>query len=151
MPEHDNTPPFSNRRARACTAGVRETRANNSLVAVIEASCAKRGQSRSQRVRRQDGFLVFENVEGHIVGNGESVRLHGEQPETGRFLVLTSQRTIHQSPNVVRYQMNAFVIAVGSYVQPLTAASALQVGEKIGPVTADLGATNVRCRSRRIT
>jgi len=34
--------------------------------------------------------------------------------------------------------MNAFVIAVGSYVQPLTA-SALQVGEKIGPVTADLG------------
>src|SRR5436190_17286614 len=80
MPEHDNTPPFSNRRARACTAGVRETRANNSLVAVIEASCAKRGQSRSQRVRRQDGFLVFENVEGHIVGNGESVRWHGEQP-----------------------------------------------------------------------
>ena len=34
--------------------------------------------------------------------------------------------------------MNAFVIAVGSYVQPLTA-SALQFGEKIGPVMADLG------------
>ena len=34
--------------------------------------------------------------------------------------------------------MNAFVIAVGSYVQPLTA-SALQVGEKIGQVMADLG------------
>jgi hypothetical protein len=53
------------------------------------------------------------------------------------------RRTIHQAPDVVRYQMNAFVIAVGSYVQPLTA-SALQVIEKIGPVTAGLG--NNQCQ-----
>lgn len=48
------------------------------------------------------------------------------------------QKTIHQAPDVVRYQMNGYVIAVGTYVQPLTDA-AIQTGEKIGPVTADLG------------
>ncbi len=48
------------------------------------------------------------------------------------------RRTIHQAPDAVRYQMNAFVIAVGSHVQPLTE-FALQIGEKVGPVTADLG------------
>jgi hypothetical protein len=30
------------------------------------------------------------------------------------------QKSIHQAPDLVRYQMNSFVIAVGSYVQPLT-------------------------------
>ena len=34
--------------------------------------------------------------------------------------------------------MNSFVIAVGSYVQPLTDA-AIQTAEKMGPVMADLG------------
>jgi hypothetical protein len=36
--------------------------------------------------------------------------------------------------------MNSFVIAVGSYVQPLTD-TAIQIGEKIGPVTVDIGKT----------
>ncbi len=49
-------------------------------------------------------------------------------------------RTIHQSPNAVRYAMNSFVIAVGSYVRPLTAA-ALRTAEKIGKVTVDMGDT----------
>jgi 3-methyladenine DNA glycosylase AlkD len=48
------------------------------------------------------------------------------------------QKTIHQSPDQVRYQMNSLVIAVGCYVGSLTE-YALQLGEKIGPVTADLG------------
>ncbi|HUD49162.1 MAG TPA: DNA alkylation repair protein [Candidatus Baltobacteraceae bacterium] len=48
------------------------------------------------------------------------------------------RRSIHQTPDVVRSQMNGFLIAVGIYVKPLTE-SALQIGEKIGPVTADLG------------
>jgi 3-methyladenine DNA glycosylase AlkD len=48
------------------------------------------------------------------------------------------QRTIHQAPDAVRYQMNSFVIVVGSYVQSLTD-FAIRTGEKIGPVTADLG------------
>jgi len=48
------------------------------------------------------------------------------------------QQTIHQAPDVVRSQMNGFLIAVGSYVQPLTE-FAIQIAEKIGPVTANLG------------
>ena len=48
------------------------------------------------------------------------------------------KKTIHQSPDEVRYLMNSFVIAVGCYVESLTEA-ALQIGEQIGPVTADLG------------
>ncbi|MEJ0089532.1 MAG: DNA alkylation repair protein [Limisphaerales bacterium] len=50
------------------------------------------------------------------------------------------QKTIHQSPDAARRPMNSFVIAVGSYVKPLTDA-ALEIGEKIGPVTADMGNT----------
>ena len=38
----------------------------------------------------------------------------------------------------VRYFMNSFVISVGTYVQPLMEI-AIETGEKIGPVTADLG------------
>ena len=53
------------------------------------------------------------------------------------------QTTIHESVDAVRYQMNAFVIAVGGHVKPLTA-FALQVGEKIGPVTANVG--NNQCQ-----
>jgi 3-methyladenine DNA glycosylase AlkD len=47
-------------------------------------------------------------------------------------------KTIHQAPDVVRYAMNSFVIAVGSYIKSL-AEFALQTAEKIGPVSADLG------------
>ena len=50
------------------------------------------------------------------------------------------QQTIHQSPNEVRSQMNRFVIAVGIYVSGLTKFAA-QIGEKIGPVTVDMGHT----------
>jgi len=46
--------------------------------------------------------------------------------------------TIHQAPDVVRYHMNGFVIALGSYVKPLTEL-ALQTAEDIGKVMADLG------------
>jgi 3-methyladenine DNA glycosylase AlkD len=50
------------------------------------------------------------------------------------------RKTIRQAQDVVRRQMNLFVIAVGSCVQPLTD-TAIQIGEKIGPVTADKGNT----------
>ena len=48
------------------------------------------------------------------------------------------QKTIRQAPDAVRYAMNAFIIAVGSYVKSLTEL-AIETGEKVGPVTADLG------------
>jgi hypothetical protein len=53
------------------------------------------------------------------------------------------QKTIHQQPNRVRHVMNGFIIAAGSYVQPLTAL-ALQTAAKIGPVTVDMG--NTACK-----
>lgn len=56
-------------------------------------------------------------------------------------LLTRVQKTIHDEPDMVRYHMNAFVIAVGSYVKPLTE-YAIQVGKKVGPVTADLGDNN---------
>ena len=48
------------------------------------------------------------------------------------------QQRIHQSPDAVRSSMNAFVIAVGTYVRSLTE-TALLTGTAIGPVTANLG------------
>ena len=50
------------------------------------------------------------------------------------------QKTIHDQPNRVRYVMNGFVIAVGSYVKALTAL-ALQTAAKIGSVSVDMGVT----------
>src|SRR5262245_36354441 len=38
-----------------------------------------------------------------------------------KMLLQRVQQTIHQAPNLVRYQMNGFVIAVGSYVKSLNA------------------------------
>jgi DNA alkylation repair enzyme len=61
-------------------------------------------------------------------------------PELKRLLERV-RKSIHQAPNDVRSQMNSFVIAVGSYVQSLTD-TAIQIAEKIGPVTVDMGNTS---------
>ena len=58
-------------------------------------------------------------------------------PELKRLLQRV-QKTIRKAPSAVRYAMNSFIVAAGSYVKPLTE-FAIQIGEKIGPVTADLG------------
>jgi 3-methyladenine DNA glycosylase AlkD len=50
------------------------------------------------------------------------------------------RRTIHDQPNRVRYAMNGFVIAVGSYVPALTSL-ALETAAKVGTVTVDMGGT----------
>ncbi|QDT98729.1 DNA alkylation repair protein [Gimesia aquarii] len=49
-------------------------------------------------------------------------------------------REVHQAPNKVRYTMNGFVIAVGSYVKPLLK-KAKQVAKKVGVVSVDMGDT----------
>src|SRR5207244_10718057 len=46
------------------------------------------------------------------------------------------ETTIHEQPNRVRYAMNCFVIAVGSYVAPLTP-RALKAAATIGRVTVN--------------
>jgi 3-methyladenine DNA glycosylase AlkD len=48
------------------------------------------------------------------------------------------QKSIHTAPDVARYAMNRFLIAVGSHVEPLSGL-ALEIAEKIGPLTANLG------------
>jgi 3-methyladenine DNA glycosylase AlkD len=62
-----------------------------------------------------------------------------DMPELKRLLERV-RKSIHQAPDAVRRQMNLFVIAVGSCVQPLTD-TAIEIGEKIGPVTVDMGNT----------
>jgi 3-methyladenine DNA glycosylase AlkD len=49
-------------------------------------------------------------------------------------------KTIHDQPDHVRYTMNGFVIAVGTYV-PALMSVALQAGKRIGKVTVDMGDT----------
>ena len=49
-------------------------------------------------------------------------------------------KSIHESQNRVRYTMNGFVIAVGSYIPSLTG-KAQQVAAKIGKVHVDQGGT----------
>ena len=55
-------------------------------------------------------------------------------------LLLRTQKTIHLSPDEVRYQMNMFVISVGCYIKSLTK-FAIEVGEKIGAVSVDMRGT----------
>lgn len=50
------------------------------------------------------------------------------------------ERTIHRQPNRVRYVMNGFVIAVGSYVKALTE-RALETAARIGKVSVNMGGT----------
>jgi 3-methyladenine DNA glycosylase AlkD len=53
------------------------------------------------------------------------------------------QKTIHEQPDRARYTMNAYVIAVGSYVRDLTKL-ALAAANKIGVVTVNMG--NTACK-----
>ncbi len=53
------------------------------------------------------------------------------------------ETTIHDQPNRVRSVMNSFVIAVGSYVAPLTE-TAIQTAERIGKVYVNVG--NTACK-----
>jgi 3-methyladenine DNA glycosylase AlkD len=64
-------------------------------------------------------------------------------PAELRGLLRRVEQTIHQERNRVRYAMNGFVIALGTYVRGLTDL-AIQVGEKIGKVSVDMG--NTACK-----
>lgn len=50
------------------------------------------------------------------------------------------QNNIHAAPNRVRYAMNGFVIALGSYVKALTNKS-INTGKEIGRVKVEMGGT----------
>lgn len=55
-------------------------------------------------------------------------------------LLDTVEKEVHSAQNRVRYTMNGFVIAVGTYVEGLTQKSQ-EVAKKIGKVTVDVGGT----------
>ena len=57
-----------------------------------------------------------------------------------RKLLHRVEKEIHSAQNRVRFSMNSFVIAVGSYIEALTD-EALEVGAKIGKVDVTLGST----------
>lgn len=63
-----------------------------------------------------------------------------------RSLLLRVRQTIHSQPDRVRYKMNGFVIALGSYVAALTD-EALAAGEAIGLVKVDMGNTDCKVPS----
>ena len=50
------------------------------------------------------------------------------------------QQTIHRQPDSVRYAMNGFLIALGTYVHSLSDLAA-QAAAKVGPVSVDMGNT----------
>lgn len=53
------------------------------------------------------------------------------------------RKTLPNAPDVVRYQMNNFIIAVGTYVAPL-GKKAIETARKLGRVNVDLGDTACR-------
>jgi len=63
-----------------------------------------------------------------------------------RGLLKRVGETIHDAPNRVRYTMNGFLIAVGSYVGELSDEAAA-TGQGIGAVTVDMGGTGCRVPS----
>lgn len=60
--------------------------------------------------------------------------------EKYRELLTRVGNEIHSAQNRVRFAMNSFVIAVGSYIEALTE-EAIKVGDKIGKVDVTLGST----------
>ncbi len=60
-----------------------------------------------------------------------------------RKLLERVKSSIHDAPNRVRYKMNGFVIALGSYVDELTD-EALRAGEEIGKVSVYMGNTDCK-------
>ena len=77
---------------------------------------------------------------GSLVGIKDDAEL--DIPELKR-LIERVETTIHAERNRVRYSMNGFLIAVGSYVAPLTEA-AKAASARIGTVTVDMG--NTACK-----
>ena len=58
-------------------------------------------------------------------------------------LLKTIAKTIHKSPNRVKYTMNSFVIALGTYVKGLNEL-AKKTGAEIGDVTVNMGDTSCK-------
>ncbi|MDP4198050.1 MAG: DNA alkylation repair protein [Bacteroidota bacterium] len=63
-----------------------------------------------------------------------------DQTKLGHLLDRVKQE-VHSAPNRVRYAMNCYVIAAGSYVSALTS-KAKEIAKAVGPITVEMGATS---------
>jgi len=65
-----------------------------------------------------------------------------EELDIDKYAELLNQveNNIHTAPNRVRFTMNGFVIAIGSYIPSLTT-KAIEVGKNTGKVNVDMGGT----------
>ena len=79
------------------------------------------------------GWATFAN----LVSIKQDNELNLEEIE---ILLNHVEKNIHQSPNRVRYTMNGFVIAVGSYISSLTD-KAINIAQQIGKLSVDMGGT----------
>ena len=61
-------------------------------------------------------------------------------------LLARVEEQVHAAPNRVRYTMNSFVIALGSYVKSMTA-DAIAASKRIGVVEVDMGDTSCKVPS----
>lgn len=86
-----------------------------------------------QRTHRRDWLVHIEQSRGY------SGRFRSG-PGRSSLIDARVEKEIHNAPNRVRYAMNMFVIAVGTYVQPLSEL-AMQAGQRIGKVSVDVGET----------
>jgi 3-methyladenine DNA glycosylase AlkD len=93
----------------------------------------------------------IDSPEEHIEAAGWSTlgNLAALKPDTEldlpgiKALLARAAQNIHTAKNRVCYTMNSFIIAVGSYISPLSA-EAIETAKKIGPVTVDVGDTSCK-------
>lgn len=72
------------------------------------------------------------------VNKDETLDIHGYSELLDRV-----SKDIHKQPDRIPYAMNAFVIAIGSYIEELSP-KAQEVASKIGKVTVDMGDTSCK-------
>jgi 3-methyladenine DNA glycosylase AlkD len=60
-----------------------------------------------------------------------------------KALMARAGKEVHSSPNRVRYTMNGFIIAVGSYIPDLQE-EALAIAKEVGKVDVDMGGTSCK-------
>ncbi|MGZ5254303.1 MAG: DNA alkylation repair protein [Flavitalea sp.] len=95
------------------------------------------------------GLNWIEDKKEHIASSGWStlaaVVSMSTTPDikTIKSLLDRIEKTIHKSPNRVRYTMNGFLINVGAYVPELSE-HAKKTGESIGKVFVDMGGTSCK-------
>ena len=92
------------------------------------------------------GLKWIESPKEHVAAAGWSTLscLMGMKPDSEidlphvKKLIKRITKSIHETPDLVRYWMNGFLIAVGCGVAPLTD-TVLKASKKIGPLTVYLG------------